>query len=335
MDIEDLNKTQIILLVLLVSFITSIATGIVTVTLLDQAPPGVTQTINRVVEKTVQVITPTETREREIVRETVVIKEEDLIVQAVKKNSTNVVRIGLEKSQGFRLIGIGDESIPDIFKPLGTAFVITSSGILVADSSTLKGNKNYIVKTKAGDLFETEILSRNEEISLVLLQLRAVAGQEQTGDSSEDNIAPDGSDEPKISIPPSLPPFSNITFAGGSSVDIGQTAIAIGLDDTISILLGIVSSIDTIILPSPEDESVKNREIISIYTSIDTSSSYFGGPLIDTDGDVVGINVSNTNKNRAIPSSRVLKMLSEYREQVRKDAETSGPSGVLLDNSHI
>ena len=58
MDIEHLNRTQIILLTLLVSFVTSIATGIVTVTLLAQAPQGVTQTINRVVERTVERVVP-------------------------------------------------------------------------------------------------------------------------------------------------------------------------------------------------------------------------------------------------------------------------------------
>ena len=50
---EELTKTQLVLLVLLVSFMTSVVTGIVTVTLIDQAPKPVTQTINRVVEKIV------------------------------------------------------------------------------------------------------------------------------------------------------------------------------------------------------------------------------------------------------------------------------------------
>src|SRR3989338_10370670 len=48
---ENLTKTQLVLLVLLISFITSLVTGIVSVTLVNQAPAQITQTINRVIEK--------------------------------------------------------------------------------------------------------------------------------------------------------------------------------------------------------------------------------------------------------------------------------------------
>jgi len=48
-----MTKHQLVLLVLLVSFITALVTGIVTVTLINQAPQPITQTIQRVIEKTI------------------------------------------------------------------------------------------------------------------------------------------------------------------------------------------------------------------------------------------------------------------------------------------
>ena len=86
MEIEELSKSQIILLTLLVSFITSIEPGIVTVSLMDQAPPIIAQTVNRVIERTVETVVPKgQTASTVVTQEkTVIVKETDLISQAVK-----------------------------------------------------------------------------------------------------------------------------------------------------------------------------------------------------------------------------------------------------------
>jgi len=54
MDIKELNKTQLILLTLLITFVVSIATGIVTVTLMQQMPKSATQTITNVIQRTIE-----------------------------------------------------------------------------------------------------------------------------------------------------------------------------------------------------------------------------------------------------------------------------------------
>lgn len=57
MDIEDLSQTQLLLLTVLVSFVTSIATGVLVASLLAQTPTTVTQTVNRIVDHTIETVT--------------------------------------------------------------------------------------------------------------------------------------------------------------------------------------------------------------------------------------------------------------------------------------
>lgn len=101
MDIEQLSKTQIVLLTLLVAFVSSIATGIVTVSLVSQAPEGITQTINRIVERTVEkvVTEPAKsvaaavTGNAAATEKTVVVKEDDLTADSIAKVQASTVRI--------------------------------------------------------------------------------------------------------------------------------------------------------------------------------------------------------------------------------------------------
>lgn len=92
MDLEHLTKHQIVLLTLLVSFVTSIATGIVTVTLVNQAPPSVSRTINQIVERTVETVSPA-AAPTVTTQKTVVVSSDDAAVEAIASVQKSVIRI--------------------------------------------------------------------------------------------------------------------------------------------------------------------------------------------------------------------------------------------------
>ena len=149
MDVKELNKSQLILLAILLSFITSIATGIITVTLMQQAPVSITEPINRVVKQTVEKIVQVEGKQ---VTNTVVVKEEDLVVDAIAKNQPSIFTItkdGLDENG--KTIEIG----------AGRGFVISKDDIIVADASLVPDKENYFVKNDSGK-FKAEFISTDE-----------------------------------------------------------------------------------------------------------------------------------------------------------------------------
>lgn len=119
--IEDLTKTQLVLLTLLVSFVTSIATGIITFSLLQEAPPIVTQTINRVVEQTIQQVAPDSGKNDGPQKvTTVVVKEGDEIISSIGKNTGSIVRI-TSNDQG-----------PEVDSFYGVGVVLSKGGLIIA-----------------------------------------------------------------------------------------------------------------------------------------------------------------------------------------------------------
>jgi S1-C subfamily serine protease len=138
MDIKDLNKSQLILLAILLSFVTSIATGITTVTLMQQAPTSFTAPINRVVRQTVEKI---EQVEGKTVTQTVVIKEEDLVVDAIAKNKSSIFTVSKEAL---------DEDGKTIEVNIGKGFVVASDGTIVVDGFLAQDKGVYYIKNDSG-----------------------------------------------------------------------------------------------------------------------------------------------------------------------------------------
>lgn len=159
----NLNTQQIVLLCLLIAFVTSIATGITVVSLMDQSTTPITQTVNRVVERTIEKVvdpdaenkTVTQTPERIV--ETVVVNQEDLTIEAVQKNSKSLVRVHLNNRGEF-----GD------FVTLG---VVVSSKLVLVDKNMISEKGNYYVKTSSGNL-EVEPIDFDSSSQFATLEIK-------------------------------------------------------------------------------------------------------------------------------------------------------------------
>jgi S1-C subfamily serine protease len=160
MDIKELNKPQIILLAVLLSFVISIATGITTVTLMQQAPASITTPINRIVQQTVEKIQQVEGK---TTVQTVVIKEEDLVVDAIAKNQSAI----------FSIIKEGQTAdFKTIENSLGRGFAVSNDGIVVMDASDVSSDGVYFVKNSSGK-FKASFISTNEKSGFSFLKIGA------------------------------------------------------------------------------------------------------------------------------------------------------------------
>src|SRR3989344_8073210 len=149
MDIKDLNKSQLILLAVLLSFVTSIATGITTVSLMQQAPASFTVPVNREIRQTVEKIQQVEGK---TTVQTVVVKEEDLVVDAIAKNKSAVFTITKE---------ILDTELKTVEVSAGRGFAV-SKDTIVADAVLVFEKGAYYVKNDSGK-FKADFVSSDKD----------------------------------------------------------------------------------------------------------------------------------------------------------------------------
>lgn len=266
MNLEHLNKHQVILTALLVSFVSSIATGIVTVALMNQAPPPVTQTINRVVQTTVEKIVPAENGAAVDTKETIVVQEDDATIAAIAKVSPAIVRVSAyDPSNDERFGGLGvlvtSSSSPNEVFVVGNIFTTDQTRF----EGTLQGG-NIIQLTK---------------IATDLSSGLSVFSAQQNTDLADAKA------------------YTGATIDDSDGVELGQTVIAVGGQDAPLISTGIVSSIDSI----QSSATSSNETITNIRTDISEEDLLTNAILIDLTGNVVGFKTGAAISDGFIPSN--------------------------------
>lgn len=282
---EDLTKQQIILLTLLVSFVTSIATGIVTVSLMDQAPKSVTQTINRVVERTVEKVVPASGGANVgSVKETIVVKSDDLVVEVVDKNKANIIKI-------FKTKDLYGEAV----ERLGGLGVAVSKNLIATDIAILSKEhdeggsiipESYKAVTSAGLKFSIVPVGVDDSNNIVYFEPRNADGKL---DKDINLIIP--------------------KFGDSDSLKLGQTVIAIGGSNDPIISTGIIASITPGKLP-------KLYKYSNVKTDIQFEEPLVGTMLLNLSGEIVGILSNKTlGKSTYFTSNLITSSVKKVEER--------------------
>ncbi|MCX6757565.1 MAG: hypothetical protein NTZ44_01635 [Candidatus Nomurabacteria bacterium] len=173
MDIKELNKSQLILLALLISFVTSIATGISTVTLMQQAPSSVTTPITRIVKQTIEKIVPADNKEA-------LSQDQQQLLENLKAIQPLTVSLFLK--------GDKDKKIED--KILGTGLFLGNDKVIIASViSEPKDGEVYVVKSVLGEQ-KISKLTVDKDFTVVELSPVDTASTSGSGNTDTNTIIP-------------------------------------------------------------------------------------------------------------------------------------------------
>jgi S1-C subfamily serine protease len=152
---DHLSKQQIVLLALLVSFMTSLATGIVTVSLMDQAPQGVTHTVSQVIEKTIEQVSP-----QNAAVGTVTLSVDDQIAAAVAKVSPSIVKIKDARSGNIAWLGL----------------IVSKEGAIMTDKSVVAPFSSYEALFSDGSSVPVNVIQGQANSDAIFLAPAPLAG---------------------------------------------------------------------------------------------------------------------------------------------------------------
>ena len=213
-------------------------------------------------------------------------QEEDVVVKVVKNSSPSVVSIAVSQVTLRRGEGLVDE-----VSNIGTGFIVDPSGIIVTNQHVVSDiSATYKVITSDGKEYEIVEIVRDDGNDIAILKIDATQ----------------------------LPALE---LGDSDTLVVGQTVIAIGTplgEYAGSVTTGVISGTNRSVTTSSGwfGSTTKTYENV-LQTDAAVNSGNSGGPLISTEGKVVGINFATTanadNISFALPINTVKQRLEEYR----------------------
>ncbi|HLP89605.1 MAG TPA: HhoA/HhoB/HtrA family serine endopeptidase [Nostocaceae cyanobacterium] len=237
---------------------------------------------------------------------TAVIGNSSFVTAAVNRVGKAVVRIDTERTITRRVDPFFDDPVFRRFfgdvpmgpseqqvRGLGSGFIIDKSGLILTNAHVVDKADKVTVRLKDGRTFEGKVRGIDEVTDLAVVQINA------------------GSDLPVASL------------GSSSNVQVGDWAIAVGnplgFDNTVT--LGIVSTLKR----SSAQVGISDKRLDFIQTDAAINPGNSGGPLLNGNGEVIGINTAIRADAMGIGFAIPIDKAKAIATQLQRDGKVAHP----------
>ena len=212
--------------------------------------------------------------------------DEKLVIGVVDDSKDSVVSIAVSEVTFTVEEGIVDET-----NNIGTGFVVDKGGLIVTNQHVVSdAGSDYKIITSSGEEYDVVKIVRDDVNDIALIKVDATD-------------------------------LSPVELGDSENIVVGQTVIAIGTplgDYAGTVTTGVISGLERSVTTGSSwfGETSKDYENV-IQTDAAVNPGNSGGPLLNTRGEVIGINFATTtnadNISFALPINVVKNRVEEYR----------------------
>lgn len=217
-----------------------------------------------------------------------VITEENTIIRAVEEAQGSVVSIARNQLE------LSEQGVIDRNANIGSGFIVSENGLIVTNQHVVSTDEDYKVLTVDGGEYSVVEIIRDDANDVALLRVELEEGQK----------------------------LDAIELGDDSNLQVGQLVIAIGTplgEYAGSVTTGVISGLNRSVTATQGGfwgMAKVYENVIQTDAAINPGNS--GGPLINSVGQVIGVNFATTsgadNISFALPIGVVKDRLEEYRK---------------------
>ena len=239
-----------------------------------------------------------------------VTNEESVIIDAVKKVSPSVVTVGIEKQQQvispfeidpFDPFGIFNQpqvQEKKVEQDIGSGFIVAADGMVVTNKHVVSDTEaKYKVVTVDNKVYEVKKIYRDTSNDLAILKIDA------------EGLKP-------------------VEMGDSSKLEVGQLAIAIGTalgEFRNTVTTGVISGLGRGITAGSPFEGYAERLDNVIQTDAAINPGNSGGPLLNSAGQVIGINVAVASQGQNIGFALPINLVKESLTNFNQTGQFSRP----------